>query len=127
MRTIAKGNFSGLQKPVQMVITNTTQWTKVWEMHSVRKSPAEKVPEINFDKETVLFVALGRKSTGGHAVEISAIKESQGKSIVFVKTRAPAPGGIQLQAITAPFHAVAVPRITGEVKFVLEAMASRTK
>lgn len=117
---MAKGNFSGIQEPAQMVVTNATQWAEIWAKHSAQKRPAEPVPEIDFEKETVLFVALGQKRTGGYAVEIAEVKRMEGKVEVLVKTRKPKPGGFQLQALTAPFHAVAVPKISGAVKFNLQ-------
>lgn len=127
MRTIAKGNFGGIQEATQQVVTNAAQWANLWQKHSARKTPAEKTPEVDFTKETVLFVTLGQKSTGGYGVEISEIKPVDGKAEVLVKTRAPRPGGIQLQALSAPFHAVAVPKISGEVKFRVEAGNPQTK
>jgi hypothetical protein len=123
MRTIGKGNFSGIQEATQLVVTNAAQWTEVWRKHSARKIPTEKAPEVDFEKETVIFVALGQKATGGHSAEISEVKSIDSKTEVLVKARAPRPGGIQLQAISAPFHAVAVPKISGEVEFRVEGTA----
>ena len=120
MRTIAKGNFSGIQEAKQLVVTNAAQWTEVWQKHSVGKSPGEKAPEADFEKETVIFVALGQQRTGGYGIEIAEVKRVEGKVKVLVKTRKPKPGGIQLQAISAPFHAVAVPKFSGEAIFKQE-------
>lgn len=120
MRTIAKGNFSGVQTSLQLVVTNATQWSELWGKHAVQKNPSEKAPEVDFDKETVIFVALGQQRTGGHAIEIADVKRGDAQVEVLVRTRKPKPGGIQLQAISAPFHAVAVPKISGEVKFKIE-------
>jgi hypothetical protein len=101
-------------------VTNATQWTDIWKTHSAQKRPAAPAPEVNFEKETVLIVALGRKPTGGHAVEIKSVEQSGNKVLVTATTRTPKPGGIQIQALTAPFHIVAVPRLTGEVQFKIE-------
>lgn len=117
IRTLAKGGFSGFQEPAKIVITNATQFAEVWKKHSAIQSPVKPLPKVDFDKETVLFVALGRRNSGGHAVEIADIKPSEEKTEVLLKVRAPRPGGIQLQAITAPFHLAAVPKIEGPVKF----------
>lgn len=121
IRNIAKGGFSGIQQETEVVVTNSTQWADLWKKHSARKVPAAPAPEIDFDKESVLFVALGQKRSGGYAVEIADLKKVAEKTEVLVKTRAPRPGGMQIQALTAPFHIVAVPKISGPVKFKLEA------
>ena len=120
IRTLAKGGFSGFQEPAQIVVTNAAQFAEVWKKHSAIQSPVKPPPKVDFEKETVLFVALGRKNSGGHAVEIAAIKPSDEKTEVLLKVRAPRPGGIQLQAITAPFHMAAVPKIEGPVKFKVD-------
>jgi hypothetical protein len=120
MRTIAQGVFSGYQQPAHLVITNETQWVEVWKKHSAQEKPAKPLPKVDFDKESVLFVALGQKSTGGHAVEISRVEEIVGKTAVYVKTRGPKPSGIQLQSLTAPFHIVAIPKVKGPLMFTSE-------
>ena len=120
IRTIARGNFSGIQSPTELVVTNTAQWTELWKKHSARRTPSTPPPEIDFEKESVLFVTLGQKHSGGYSVEITALREANGKIEILVKTRAPKPGGLQLQAITAPFHIAAVPKLTGPAKFKLD-------
>ena len=117
IRTISKGTFSGVQKALQVVITNQTQWTELWARHSAQVKPAKPAPDINFDKESVVFVCLGQKPSGGHSIEITDVRTVDSKTEITVKSRAPKPGGMQLQALTAPFHIVATPRILGPVKF----------
>lgn len=117
IRPIAKGGFSGFQEAAQIVITNSTQWAEVWKKHSTKQIPAKPTPEVNFEKESVLFVSLGQKRSGGYSVEITDLEQTAGKTKVLVKTQSPKAGGVQLQAITSPFHIVAVPRLTGPVSF----------
>ncbi|MGZ8940379.1 MAG: protease complex subunit PrcB family protein [Limisphaerales bacterium] len=127
MRTIAQGNFSGVQTAMQLVVTNSSQWEKLWREHSAQRIPAEPAPEINFEKETVFFVAAGRKRSGGHQIEIAKINPREGETEVIVKSRSPKPGGIQIQALTAPFHVVAVPKIQGNVKFKIEGASPQSR
>jgi hypothetical protein len=117
MRTIAKGAFSGMQEPAELVITNKTQWAEIWKRHSAQGEPKKEAPDVDFTKETVLFVSAGRKSTGGYGVEISGFQTKSGKTEVMIIEKKPRPGGLNIQALTAPFHIVAVPAISGEVKF----------
>ena len=120
LRTIAQGNFSGIQEAAQLVVTNTAQWTEIWAKHSAQRTTKEEPPAIDFEKESVLFVALGRKSSGGYKIEIFDMRQSDSKLEVLVKVRTPRPGGLSLQALTAPFHAVAVPKIKVPVQFRTE-------
>lgn len=119
-KTVAKGAFSGFQKAAEMVVTNQTQWGALWQEHSGQQEPKKAAPAIDFAKETVLFVALGQKNTGGHQIQIVDIIRRPGRTEVLVVRRKPAPGAMNLQALTAPFHIVRVPRIEGEVRFRTE-------
>lgn len=117
IRTLAKGGFSGIQEPLQVAITNETQWADLWRKHSVQTPSGQAAPKIDWSKETVLFVGIGQKRSGGHTVEITEVQRGNGKTEVIMKTKNPKPGGLQIQALTAPFHIAAVPKITGPVKF----------
>lgn len=117
VKTIEKGAFSGIQQPLQVVVTNKTQWAELWEKHTAKKLPKSPPPEINFAKESVIVVTAGRKNTGGYSVEISDVRRSGVKTEVLVSSQQPKPGGFNIQALTAPFHFVEVPKIEGETKF----------
>jgi hypothetical protein len=117
IRTLSQGNFSGIQTPSELVITNGTQWAEVWTKHSAQRTPKEEPPAVDFEKETVLFVALGSKPTGGHKVEIAEVRQTGDKTEVLVKIHARPPGGFSIQALTAPYHAVAIPKVKGSVIF----------
>ena len=120
IRTLAKGAFSGFQKETYLVVTNQTQWAEVWKKNSAQQTPAKPLPKVDFEKETVLLAAAGQKQTGGHSIEIVRIDEIADKTAVIIKVTAPRPGGFSIQALTAPFHIVAVPRIKGPVLFKRE-------
>jgi hypothetical protein len=117
MRTIFKGTFSGIQEQCQLVVTNQTAWEALWKRHVAHLEPKEAPPKVDFEKETVLVAAQGRQRTGGHSIEIVDFKKMDEKTVVRYRTRKPAPGGITLQALTAPVHIVAVPRLGGKVEF----------
>lgn len=106
-REIAKGSMSGLKEPTRLVVTNETQWSQVWQKHSFGRTPKPPVPKVNFKEEMVLFVTLGQRNTGGYSVAIQRIEQEEGKVVVHVDTKSPAPGAITLQVLTAPFHVVA--------------------
>jgi hypothetical protein len=118
VREIAKGGFSGMQQPGQLVITNQQQWQKVWAQHSAGRT-AQPLPEVNFEKETVVFVAMGQKRTGGYTVKIDSAEKSGDKTIVHVSTKSPGKGAMTTQVITAPFAAAAIDG-KGKVEIVVE-------
>ena len=117
LKTVEKGAFSGIQDPLQVVVTNQTQWAQLWTKHTARKEPKEPPPEIDFQKQSVIVVTMGRKNTGGYALEITDVRRSGDKTEVIVTSREPKAGGFSIQALTAPFHMVQVPKIEGQVEF----------
>lgn len=117
MRTLFKGAFSGMQEPCQLVVTNKADWEALWGRHESRVEPKAKVPVVDFAKETVVVVALGRKNSGGHAVEITEVRNTGDGVEVLFKTKTPKPGGLSIQALTAPIHIVAAPKLEGKVSF----------
>ena len=117
LRELAKGGFSGIQRPAQLVVTNKQQWEKVWTEHSAGRTP-QPLPEVNFEKETVIFVALGQKRTGGYTTKIDSAEKSGDKIIVHVSSKGPAKGAMTTQVITAPFATAAIESRESKVEII---------
>jgi hypothetical protein len=113
MRTIARGDQSGLETERRAVARTDAEWTALWRQHA----PAGPAPPVDFSKETVVGVFLGSRSTAGYSVEIVSAALDQGTLLVRYRQRAPAPDAITAQIITTPFHIVAVPKTSADVKF----------
>jgi hypothetical protein len=117
VRILEKGAFSGIQEKREQIITNEVQWAKLWEQHAVRIPKTKPAPKIDFDKESVVFVALGTKRTGGYSIEILDLQTTADKTEILVRMKSPKPGAMTIQAITSPFCIAAVPRITKPATF----------
>jgi hypothetical protein len=120
MRTHFKGTNSGIREESQLVITNQADWEALWKRHSANVIPQPPLPKVDFEKESVLVSTLGQRTTGGYSIEIVDVREVDKKAEVIVVNRRPPPGAITIQALTAPIHIVAVPRLTGKVEFKVE-------
>ena len=118
IRSLAKGGFSGIQKAKQEVIKDRAAWEKLWTEHNKSTKSASRAPDVDFSKEMVIVVTMGTKRTGGYSVEIVSAEPAGEKLKVSVKQTSPAPGAMTIQALTAPFHFVAVPRSDLEPEFV---------
>jgi hypothetical protein len=118
IRSLAKGTFSGIKEARQEVIRDAAAWGQFWKQHSPSAGSVEKIPAVDFAKEMVIAVTMGIKRTGGYTIEIVRV-EPAGKSLkIFVKQTSPPPGSLSIQALTAPFHFVAVPRSDLKPEFV---------
>ncbi len=67
----------------------------------------------DYDTESVIVVSLGEVPTGGFGVIITGVQKQGDKVFVQFTTTQPAPGAIVTQAISHPYAAVAVPKLTG--------------
>lgn len=110
VRSLAKGAFGGIQDARQEVITDPQTWEELWRTHAVHSTPPPKLPEVDFTQEMVIVATLGRQRTGGYAIEVAGVEVAGGELKIAIRRTSPPPGAMAIQALTAPFHFVAVPR-----------------
>ena len=68
------------------------------------------MPSVDFAKESVVFLMLGMRSTGGYAVVPEAVTVKGDGVTVTAQTQSPARGDIVTQAFSAPYAVIAVGR-----------------
>ncbi len=124
IRDLAKGAFSGIQDPKQEVIKDKATWQRIWAQHA---KAGEKIPEVDFTKQMVVLVTMGRKRTGGYAIEIVSVKPAGDRLRVSVQRTSPPPDAMTIQALTAPFHMVAVPKSDLKPEFAEVKAAQKKK
>jgi hypothetical protein len=110
MRTIAKGAFSGIQEPKQEVIQDSAAWERAKTQLTAGVKGGQNMPEVDFTKEMVILVTLGRKNTGGYSIQVTKVESIGDKLRITVARTSPPPGAMAILALTAPFEAVAVPK-----------------
>lgn len=104
---LAQETYSLAKAARREVIRDNAAWTKLWaEVQDQRRL----APPVDFERQMVLFVALGERRSGGFAIEVARAEVVEGTLVVHVRETGPAPGAIRTMALTAPFHAVALPR-----------------
>lgn len=127
IRSLAKSAFSGIQDPKQEVIKDKAAYDALWTRHLANAKGAVTQPDVDFSKEMVILVAMGRQNTGGYAIQVSGVEVSGDKVKVTVTRTTPPPGAMALQALTAPVHIVAVPRSDLSPEFIDTKPAPRPK
>lgn len=118
IRSLAKGAFSGIREARQEVINDAAHWEKLWNQHGTSTGSAEKIPAVDFSKEMVIVATMGTRRTGGYSIEIVRVAPTGKTLSIAIKQGSPPPGAITIQALTAPFHFVAVPRSDLKPEFV---------
>lgn len=86
------------------VASSDGEYRRLWRELIAQSDP----PAIDFSAESVVFLLLGQKSTGGWGIEVEAVETSGTEAAVRSNIVRPEPGGIVTMAFTAPFAVVAV-------------------
>lgn len=105
--SLAQETYSLAKTARREVVRDNVAWSKLWsEVQDMRRL----APPVDFERQMVLFVALGERRSGGYSIEIARAEVVEGTLVVHVRETGPEPGGIRTMALTAPLHAVMVPR-----------------
>ncbi|HEX7119191.1 MAG TPA: protease complex subunit PrcB family protein [Longimicrobiales bacterium] len=104
MERIVQETHSGIETRRREVITTEAAWRAFWAELTANRAPRPAAPAVDFDRERVIVAAMGRRPTGGYAIEIAGVYRTQDAlTVVVVETR-PGPGCITAQALTAPVY-----------------------
>jgi hypothetical protein len=112
-RTVDKGGQSNVEEARQVVVRTDAEWTKLWQQHS----PDRQRPAVDFAKDMIVGVFMGSRSTAGYNISIVSTFAKDGNVLVRYQESAPRPGTMAAQVLTFPYHLVAIPKASGEVKF----------
>ena len=115
---------SGFDEPAELVIRNRAALESAWArlFDQVQGNPA---PAVDFTRETVLLVALGRRSSGGYAVRVDAVTRRGESAVVRYTVTSPGPGCMSTQALTSPVEVVRTTRLSGAVRFARRDLEQR--
>jgi hypothetical protein len=113
LRTIARGDQSNIDSPRQVVVRTPAEWAALWRQHA----PDRPQPAVDFSRDMVVAVFMGSRNTAGYFVEILSVQSEGGNTVVRYRQHEPPADAITAQVITMPFHIVAVPKASGEVRF----------
>jgi PrcB C-terminal len=112
-RTVDKGGQSNIDEAKQVVVRTDAEWTKLWQQHS----PDRPRPAVDFAKDMIVGVFMGSRSTAGYNISIVSTFAKDGNVLVRYQESAPRPGTMAAQVLTFPYHLVAIPKASGEVRF----------
>lgn len=117
METLARGQYSDIQGPVRRVIETPEAWAELWAEHTSSQTPTPERPMVDFATQQVLAVVLEEKGNTCWHVEITDVTRSAEGVRAAVATITPSPGAACGQAMTRPFHFVAIAAGEGPVSF----------
>jgi hypothetical protein len=107
---------SGFDEPAELVIRDRAALESAWS-RVFNQVVGDPPPAVDFARETVILVATGGASSGGHSVQVDAIDRSGDGAVVHYTATSPAPGCMTTQSLTSPVDVVRTSRIAGQVRF----------
>jgi hypothetical protein len=117
LTTIAKGDQSGIHDTRHSVIRLPAEWEGLWKAHTSYMLPAPELPPVDFEREMVVALMGGTKTSGGYSVEITSIRKEGDRLVVSFGETGPPPDSVTTSVITYPFHIVKTARHEGEAEF----------
>lgn len=115
--TLAEDFYGGMTDSKFIVIKEETTLNEIYKLINKSKLPGIKIPIINFEKETVLVLFLGEKSSGGYSIAVEHIISDNDKLNVGYKITSPKPGEMVTTVMTQPYCIIKIPKTLKEVVF----------
>jgi hypothetical protein len=112
---------SGIDEPRQSVLRDADGWAAIWQRIYGRSRPVPSVPFVDFEREMVVVVALGRQQSGGYAMRVDRAILEGATTVIVVHTESPGEGCIVTNALTSPVDIAKLPLLPDPVEFRFEA------
>ncbi len=119
-RILDKNTLSGFQEPQERFITTLDEWIQLWARRQANRPTKKPHLPVDFDREAVIVVTLGMKTTGGYAIEIVRIVKTKEEIQIFLRKTAPAEGTKPVVAALSPFVLARMPKPDRAVRFYEE-------
>ena len=110
--------FSQIRQPERLVIRDQVAWVNAWASLWPFGAPIAAPPNVDFDHEMIVLVALGERPTGGYSILVDSAGTTADGVTVWVGTSAPGAHCVTTQAFTQPVDIAKLPRIDAPVRFV---------
>jgi hypothetical protein len=107
---------SGFDEPAELAIRDEAALKSAWAtLHN--GIPGNAPPAVDFTREIVVLVAMGRRSSGGYTVHVDAVSRSGDGALVRYTATRPGDGCMSTQSLTSPVDVVRMARVSGAVRF----------
>lgn len=94
----------GAETPKVELAATPARYQELWNTHI-----GDTIPEVDFSRESVIFLLLGTKPTGGYAVQPQAVRLTNSQDVrVEAAVASPSRNSAVTMAFTAPFAVIAV-------------------
>lgn len=105
-RELKSGAYAASSSPAPQVVVaaDADAYRRIWDVLIGSGAP----PQVDFSKETAVFLLDRQHTTGGFSLEPRAADVEDGTATVIVVRHTPGGGSMTTQVITTPFAVIAV-------------------
>ena len=104
------------EKAANFVLRSEAKFLEHIEAHSDSRFSTNSAPEIDFNKDMVVVIAVGPRSSAGYRLKPVSVRAEGDKTMIRAKERTPPPDSIAAAVITYPRLALVVPNRKGPVE-----------
>ncbi|HVT44491.1 MAG TPA: protease complex subunit PrcB family protein [Thermoanaerobaculia bacterium] len=102
---LARPDGAASRDPFMAVARDRATYERLWHQY-LGDHP---ISAVDFGRETVVFLLVPARPTGGYSVEMTEVAVRDGTLVLEARLGEPGPGDMVTQAFTAPYAVVAVP------------------
>lgn len=97
----------GMSERKNYAVYNKEEYARIWKL----TGSTEKMPAVDFNQAYVIAVFAGTRPTGGYAISVEKVTDTEGARSVSLLLEKPGVGCITTQAITSPYQIIRVPYV----------------
>ena len=117
--SVTHASVSGVVDPARRAIRSPSDWEDVWAQINSGLQPVPALPQVDFDRETLVLAAAGRRANACYAIEITAAEmRSDGAVVLDIQETVPGSSCGCLQVETHPVHVVKLGLLSSRELFV---------
>ncbi|MDF1673226.1 MAG: protease complex subunit PrcB family protein [Vicingaceae bacterium] len=114
---LKSGNNGGFKTKTNLVISTQEEFLKIWNQAFANYMNKETAPEVDFEKNIILLVALGEKTSGGYTIKVDNVIETKDNTVVNVLYTSPGKGCMTTESITYPFQIIQIEKPNKAILF----------
>jgi hypothetical protein len=101
------------------VVSSLAEWQLLFGQMSAQAGAQTPDLAVDWLRERVVVVHLGRRSTGGYRIRVADVEKNGLTGVIRAIEEKPVPGGVSTQAVTSPYAVIKVPRNLASFKLDL--------
>jgi hypothetical protein len=106
LRRLGQWTRTGIAESRRLVIRDANAWAGFWSELGVGDRP-----DVDFNRDMVIAVAAGQRSSGGHEIAVERIDQANDALTIGVVETSPGPNCMTTASLTQPVDVVVIPRV----------------